>query len=1104
MKNLIYFPFLALAVSFSALGYLRAAELSGTLAYSDVYDRAAKAIAVPESGSHELRVITPTLLELYIVSERDGFASRPTFCDWIDDEAEVIPGAIPVPSDLEVKVNGAVNAVSTTGFKRRVRFAPQSGSKMTLENFLYVELAAPMAAAAVVDVITVTGKWPASFVFSSNVSDARWNPAVHVNQVGYEIGAKKTGHVGMWLGTLGELEVNGSAGFEVIDALTGVTALSGNLVHRVETGFEYPPASGAPAPYQHVYEADFSALDTSGSYRLKIPGLGASFPFEIRSGIDGVFARSLAAGMLHQRSGFDHRLPYTRFEDGPGHDALAEIPSNTDRAAYSFLWDWLQGETGGAVTGPADLLSPYVNSGTIDVTGGHHDAGDYSKYTINVSQMIHALTFAADSLPGVGALDNMGIPESGDGISDILQEAKWEADFLSKLQDADGGFYYAVFPKNRRFDGDVLPSNGDVQIVLPKNTVATAAAVGALADIGSSPAFRAAFGDAIGDAYIAKAQAGWEFLATSIDANNDGNVTSAEIDSSYQKLAFYGDAFGAQDELAYAAAALFAATGVSAYEGFLKQLAPDPSSPSLLTQNYLQLWEGWGSAFRTYAFAARSGRLESGQMDAAYLSQVEAELTSAGDEVVVRSGQSTYGIALDENPKKFLNPSYVFGNNASFDALVALQLNPAESGYVEAIRYNLNFTAGNNPVNAPFITGIGWNQRREIVSQFSQNDGFVLPPIGIPVGNVQSGMPYFENYVTATGGNLLQRSIYPNTGGFIYPLYDVWADTFETRGEMTVPTLSRAAAVTAWLFARSSLSAEPWNSANAIITGVPAVTSVGAGVTATLVADIDLNGARITWEASGVEPCHGGETFTFVPSVGGDNHVAVDVLFPDGRRVSALQRFAVDANSVAGNGEFMADEDTLALYHFNGDYLDSSGNDRHLAASGGVTLTSEDLSWMNSPSGQAVRFSALGDLLQAAIPDSVILPASGKPLTIEAQILPRAYLGFSVDSVPILAFYQDYDSGYALLDQKWGADPKGPVVGAHNSDVVSAANWAAAAPIGQWSQLRITFDGGSALNCYVNGALVGSLNKAPNVTRVTDWLLSLGNFDGDVDEVRIS
>src|SRR5256886_3457186 len=54
------------------------------------------------------------------------------------------------------------------------------------------------------------------------------------------------------------------------------------------------------------------------------------------------------------------------------------------------------------------------------LSGGHHDAGDYSKYTINSAALIHYLVFAVDAFEGVGELDNLGIPESGDGKSDLL------------------------------------------------------------------------------------------------------------------------------------------------------------------------------------------------------------------------------------------------------------------------------------------------------------------------------------------------------------------------------------------------------------------------------------------------------------------------------------------------------------------------------------------------------------------------------------------------------------------------------------------------------------------------------------------------------------
>src|SRR5258705_11084722 len=119
--------------------------------------------------------------------------------------------------------------------------------------------------------------------------------------------------------------------------------------------------------------------------------------------------------------------------------------------------------------------------------------------------------FAVDSFAGVAALDNLGIPESGDGISDVMQIAKWEADYLASMQDGDGGFYFLVYPRDREYEIDVLPDHGDPQVVLPKTTSVTAAATAALAQCASSPTFKAQFPEAAA-LYLEKAKKGWEFL----------------------------------------------------------------------------------------------------------------------------------------------------------------------------------------------------------------------------------------------------------------------------------------------------------------------------------------------------------------------------------------------------------------------------------------------------------------------------------------------------------------------------------------------------------------------------------------------------------------
>jgi len=79
-----------------------------------------------------------------------------------------------------------------------------------------------------------------------------------------------------------------------------------------------------------------------------------------------------------------------------------------------------------------------------------------------------------DDFPGFSALDNLVTAGSGDGVGDMLQEAKIEADYLAKLQDSDGGFYFLVYPREREYESNALPQNGDAQVVWPKTTSATA------------------------------------------------------------------------------------------------------------------------------------------------------------------------------------------------------------------------------------------------------------------------------------------------------------------------------------------------------------------------------------------------------------------------------------------------------------------------------------------------------------------------------------------------------------------------------------------------------------------------------------------------------
>ena len=211
-----------------------------------------------------------------------------------------------------------------------------------------------------------------------------------------------------------------------------------------------------------------------------------------------------------------------------------------------------------------------------------------------------------------------------------------------------------------------------------------------------------------------------------------------------------------------------------------------------------------------------------------------------------------------------------------------------------------------------------------------------------------------------------------------------------------------------------------------------------------------------------------------------------------------------DTPPPGGGDEHVADTNTVALYHFNANFADSTANQLDLSVSGGVQLSGDNLGWMGTPSGQVARFNAIGDSLSVSIPDDLMLEAGDpRPLTIEARIYPRAWLGYGIDNLSVITLEQDWDTNLTLEDSKWGTSPKGPHVLSAGIPITTAPQWAAAAPLDQWALVQISFDGSNTVSAWINGQPAGAVTIEPNVDRTADWILTLGNFAGDLDEVYI-
>ena len=841
-------------------------------------------LQMPQVGDYTLHVLTPTLLELKLITTKQADPAPVTQWNFVDANSQL---TLPAPSAFAVTADGQPVSVAAVAFKRRPLYAPWSGYDLRIENNLYLQLSGPISDNQTIQVKNPDGTlWNSSMNFTSKVDPLRYSPAIHVNEEGYMPNFTKTAMVGYYAGSLGEVAIPASAGFKIVDAASGAEVYQGTLGQRTDTGYTY-----VPTPYQKVYQADFTGFNTPGRYRLVVPGLGASLPFLIHDGVAMDFARAYALGLYHQRCGTSISMPQTRFTHDICHAAPAAVP--TSASAFPFTWTTVANyaaelnannppQIAPALSSPAAQLFPFVNQGPVDVSGGHHDAGDYSKYTINSASLVAYLMFAVDSLPGVAALDNLGIPESGDGISDVMQEAKWEADFLAKMQDADGGFYFLVYPQNREYEGNVTPDHGDPQVVWPKTTSVTAASVAALAQCATSPLFKQTYPAAAAN-YLAKAKLGWQFLVNAVNKYGKNGA--------YQKITHYGDNFADNDEMAWAACQMYLATGDSSIHQLLLSWF-DPADPATWRWGWWHMSECYGHAIRSYAFAVQTGRATAAQLDPTFLSKCQTQIAAAGDDVLSFSQQNAYGSSFPLNTKAVQSGGWYFSTDQAFDMVVAYQLNP-KAQYVDALLANMNYEAGCNPLNLSYVTGLGYKRQRDIVSQWALNDTRVLPPSGIPVGNISADFGYLPMY-----GAELEGLCFPSDGATVapYPFYDRWGDSWNVSDEMVVLNQARSLGALTFLAAQTAYKTQAWQApANAQIIVPTTTVPVGQPVTLSMqVPGLDLSTARITWEARDQEPAFG-STFTFTPSNNGAQWVEAEAQLPDGRRAFAKASF--NANS---------------------------------------------------------------------------------------------------------------------------------------------------------------------------------------------------------------
>jgi hypothetical protein len=191
---------------------------------------------------------------------------------------------------------------------------------------------------------------------------------------------------------------------------------TGQVVYHNYAGANWKNYATDPSSGDIVLYFDFSSVKTPGTYEIYSPaGDQHSARFEIG---DNVYRNVLVQALhvfFYQRAGQAKSASYA----GEGWaDGASHMGAGQDTQARRFL------DKNNAATAR-------------DLRGGWYDAGDLNKYTPSTAGYAKELLAAYLMNPSVWT-DDFNIPESYNGIPDILDEAKWGLDFLMRMQNADG------------------------------------------------------------------------------------------------------------------------------------------------------------------------------------------------------------------------------------------------------------------------------------------------------------------------------------------------------------------------------------------------------------------------------------------------------------------------------------------------------------------------------------------------------------------------------------------------------------------------------------------------------------------------------------------
>jgi endoglucanase len=493
---------------------------------------------------------------------------------------------------------------------------------------------------------------PATYLTPAPIDPLTARPAIHVDQVGYGLTKPKIA-----------LVVNAdAASVTLYDA--GGRPVSGF------TGLPLGEPQFDPDSGDTVRAVDFSALQTAGTYTLRTDdGTVSSYPLAVVAEPYRRLADLVLRGYYLSRCGTVIADPATGIYHAICHTEDAWLDASVD-----------------------------PNGAHVDATGGWHDAGDYGKYVATGAVTVGAMLTAYELWPDRFSAST-DIPESGNGFADVLDEARWELEWLLKMQAPDGGIYHklgpAQWPPNVTPDQDNAP-----RYIYPITTPDTGAFAAVMAQ--ASHVWRE-YDPAFSQQTLAAAEAAWAFLETHEPilcepGNDTGSGPYFDPDDGDQRL--------------WAAAELFRTTGEERYLTYLETHLPKYSYTPYNWQDTASL------AFVALTFSDTPTPLRD---------TARQQVIAVADAIEAAIASSPYRESLS---------AYYWGVNRQIAGdgltLIYAHLLSPQQAYVDAARDLLHYAQGRNPLSKVYMTGLGTNSVRYPHHRYTSATGDVIP--GLVVG----------------------------------------------------------------------------------------------------------------------------------------------------------------------------------------------------------------------------------------------------------------------------------------------------------------------------------------------------------------------------------